>query len=196
MDQTTCKSDAVIAACEKSFETHKANCSGFVRAVAKELGYVFPDTMRADQITQVIRGQKPNSGPAWKIKANAEDARKAALEGEFVVAGIMGSEYSSDMGHVSVVIGDALVFSSSVGQKVPIGYWGAFGSVGSKRKSLAYSFNKQSFKDGKVTYASIPLEVACIDVAQPSVPAPKKIELPYMTNKFNVAHSTPMFTRR
>jgi len=115
------KKQHLIAVCEKHWERHRYNCSGFVRAVADELG-VFP-RLAGPQANQIYNQLKKPAG-TWKLigdlappanlgtPENAKQAlvkrgqqlqqlaAAAARNGDLVVA---ASYSSSGHGHVAIV---------------------------------------------------------------------------------------------
>lgn len=93
----------ILDACSKAFksDSNKANCSGFVKAVARELGIVAIGNLgagRANDIYQEL--EKRPWIPLGKGRAGAVEAAYAAREGSFVVA---AWKNPSGSGHVAVV---------------------------------------------------------------------------------------------
>ena len=87
-------------ACAKHFENHKLNCSGFARAVAKELGHDLPDG-NADSIMDNL--QKNN----WERIADGVTAERLAAKGIFIIVGLKSKDHAkkgTNYGHVAVVI--------------------------------------------------------------------------------------------
>lgn len=73
--------DPVISACESNWEAHKSDCSGFVRAVAAELG-VSLHGLANELVTSM------GSSAAWRdLGANATQAMSYANNGYLVIAG-------------------------------------------------------------------------------------------------------------
>jgi hypothetical protein len=114
-ERTLTKED-IVAACRKHFDEHSDNCSGFVRAVANELGYSL--TGNADGILDQIE-------KGWtKIdRLKAIDAVKA---GTLVIAGLKSSEHDPprNHGHVAVVV-DGSLYNG----KYPLVWGGSIGSA-------------------------------------------------------------------
>jgi hypothetical protein len=122
--------------CEKYWGSYKDDCSGFVKAVARDLNVTL--TGQANDIVDQIQ-KSP-----WKILKNGKEADSDARGGRFVVAGLK----DDPNGHVVVIVPGVLAHD-----KYPTGYWGHLGSVGYKNTTINYSWN--STERDKVIYASI-----------------------------------------
>lgn len=132
----------ILAACEAEWEAHKADCSGFVKAVAARLQ--IPLHGLANDIVATI------SQPPWLRLADGVQAEKAAAGGRFVVAGMRGSDQAApaEHGHVVVVVkGEPLAHD-----RYPFAYWGRLGSVGRKNETLNFAWNPQD-RD-RIVYAA------------------------------------------
>jgi hypothetical protein len=116
-------STRVIAACESNWEAHKSDCSGFVKAVAGDLGLVM--TGMANDIVDNIQ-----LAP-WKVVGSGPAASGMAQTG-FVVAGLKETGH----GHVVVVVPGPLNRD-----KYPSAYWGRLGSVGMKDTTINWAWN-------------------------------------------------------
>ncbi|MEM5366839.1 NlpC/P60 family protein [Paraburkholderia azotifigens] len=120
--------DPVIRACEHQWDAHKSDCSGFVRAVATELGISLSGN--ANQLVALM-----NSSSQWRdLGTDASQAMSYANNGYLVVAGLATSGH----GHVAVVV--------RANSSVPIAYWGKLHSVGRKHASIHYSWNAHDLK--------------------------------------------------
>lgn len=88
--------ETILAACRKHFPAHRDDCSGFLRAVAGELGY--PLTGIADQIMDHLAAN-------W-TSLTREQAIAAADRGELVVVGLKSGDHDPprNHGHVAVVV--------------------------------------------------------------------------------------------
>jgi len=88
--------DRVRDACEACFDANADDCSGFVSAVAIQLGIDLEGL--ADQIVDTIR-----HGNDWARLPDGLAAAQNAALGQFVVAGLKGSEQAKpDLhGHVA-----------------------------------------------------------------------------------------------
>jgi hypothetical protein len=129
----------IKAACERHWEAHKNDCSGFVKAVANELN--IPLTGLANDIVDQIQLSP------WKVLKDGKEADSEARAGEFVIAGLK----DAPNGHVAIIVPGELAHD-----KYPTGYWGHLGSVGYKNTTINYSWN--SVERDKVIYASIQIE--------------------------------------
>ncbi|SIN80745.1 hypothetical protein SAMN05444166_0989 [Singulisphaera sp. GP187] len=120
-----CSVDAeiIVKACELHWEEHKGNCSGFVKAVAAELGVGL-----SGQANDIVKSIVANW---WPIASGAE-AQSWAEAGYLVVAGLE----AEPNGHVVVVVPGPLANG-----KYPTAYWGRLGSSGKKNTTLNYSWN-------------------------------------------------------
>jgi hypothetical protein len=123
-------SDRVRQACEQCFEAHKADCSGFARAVADELGV--PLQGLADQIVETLR-----TSHDWTPLPNGIAAIKSAQAGKFVIAGLKGSEqaHPDPHGHVVVIVDGPLERNA-----YPSAYWGKLGGTGEKDKTINWAW--------------------------------------------------------
>ncbi len=92
--------EAILAACKKHFDLHSDDCSGFVRAVAKELGY--PLYGNANALVDHLEGN-------WK-KVDLATAVKLAQDGTLIIGALKSSEHSPprNNGHVVIVVDGAL----------------------------------------------------------------------------------------
>jgi len=134
--------DDIVLACESEWEAHKADCSGFVNAVAARLQV--PLHGMANDIVDAISKQP------WSRLPDGVEAGRSAAAGRFVVAGLKGSDQGepSQHGHVVVVVRGELAH-----EKYPTAYWGRLGAVGSKAQTINFAWNSQD-RD-KVIYATI-----------------------------------------
>jgi peptidoglycan hydrolase-like protein with peptidoglycan-binding domain len=127
---------SVTDLCEKHWEAHKDDCSGFVKAVATDLNVTL--TGQANDIVDQIQ-KSP-----WKILKDGKEADSEARAGKFVVAGLK----DDPNGHVVIIVPGELAHD-----KYPTGYWGHLGGVGYKNTTINYSW--KSTERDKVIYASI-----------------------------------------
>jgi hypothetical protein len=108
--------ESIVAACRKQYDLHYDDCSGFLRAVAAELG--FPLAGNADSILDFLdRG--------W-TKIDRTKAIEAVRAGTFVIAGLKSSEHNPprNNGHVVVVVDGALYNG-----KYPLVWGGSIGNA-------------------------------------------------------------------
>jgi hypothetical protein len=131
----------IIRFCEKEWPANKANCSGFVKAVAADLGLQL--TGLADDIVDQI------TDPSWTALADGVEAKAKADAGWFVIGGLkVGDQQQPEIhGHVVVVVAGPLAHGL-----YPTGYWGRLNGVGEKNKTINFAWN-QSDRD-KVKYAA------------------------------------------
>ena len=125
---------AVVSACQSNWEAHKCDCSGFVKAVASDLGVTL--TGMANDIVDQIQAAP------WTVVPDGPTAAGKAADGFFVVAGLKDNPH----GHVVVITGSPLAHD-----KYPTGYWGRLGGVGCEDQTINWSWNAED-RD-KVTYA-------------------------------------------
>jgi hypothetical protein len=131
----------VVEACQKHWEAHKSDCSGFVRAVAAEVGIQL--TGDADAIVAAMQ----SSG--WLPVGNGAEAKAKAETDYLVLAGLSGKDHSParSHGHVVVVVPGPLADG-----KYPTAYWGSLGGGGKKTTTLNWSWTEAD-RD-KVAYAA------------------------------------------
>ena len=80
--------DRVEEACEACFDAHAHDCSGFVKAVASQLGVELDGL--ANEIVDTIR-----SGNGWTPLRNGVAAADSAAGGKLVIGGLKGSEQAN-----------------------------------------------------------------------------------------------------
>lgn len=125
----------IIQVCRDQWPGQKSNCSGFVEAVAKQLGVTLSGL--ADEIYTEIQGD------GWTAIPDGIAAKAAADSGLFVIAALSGDQEvpAQEHGHVCVVVSGPL---DSVHEKYPTGFWGQLGGVGSEMQTLNYAWNADS----------------------------------------------------
>ncbi|MCW3110384.1 MAG: hypothetical protein JWQ09_4890 [Segetibacter sp.] len=127
----------VIEACEANFEEFKSDCSGFVKAVVRSVANT---TLQgtADDIVDFL-----NHTNGWTVLSDGDGqaAKEKADNGWIVVGGMMNTELTPirSHGHVVIVVTGDL---DPGHKKYPTAFWGMFGGVGAKNKSLNFSFNR------------------------------------------------------
>ena len=117
---------AIETASRQEWPRWKSDCSGFVHAVAGDLGIV-------------LSGNANAMVDAMDIKANGwialgHDPALAisyANRGFFVVAGLKAAGH----GHVVVIV------PTPAGSRYPLGYWGRLGGVGREKTGINWSWN-------------------------------------------------------
>lgn len=137
---------SIINSCEQHWNNYKDDCSGFVKAVATDLGITL--TGQADDIVNQIQSGN------WSPINDPVEAEKQAENGYLVIAGIKAADYVPPQvnGHVVVVVSGGLVPSGN-GQSYPHGYWGQLHGIGKRNQSISYAFNAASIIN--VVYAAI-----------------------------------------
>jgi hypothetical protein len=128
----------IIDRCEAQFDAHSHDCSGFLKAVASDLGIEL--TGMADDIVDEIQAVP------WTVLADGVAAKAQADLGFFVVGGLKDTPH----GHVVVVAQRPLAHG-----KYPTGYWGRLGATGMKNTTINWAWNAAD-RD-KVTYAYVAL---------------------------------------
>lgn len=129
-------SQKIIALCEKYWDAHKNNCSGFVKAVADEL-----KVSLTGQANQMVDGIQQAPG---KVLASGVEAAAQANIGRLVIGGLK----AKPLGHVVIVVPGPLSHG-----KYPTAYWGSFGGVGKKNTTVNWSWDK-SERD-RVIYSAV-----------------------------------------
>jgi hypothetical protein len=124
----------IINKCEAEFNAHGNDCSGFVKAVANDLGIVM--TGQANDVVDAIQ-----TAP-WTALGDGVAAKSKADLGFFVVGGLKDTPH----GHVVVVVQGPLAQG-----KYPTGYWGRLGGTGKKNTTINWAWDPDD-RDN-VTYA-------------------------------------------
>ena len=113
----------VKAACEQEWNRWKADCSGFLKAVAGDLGVTHDG--QANAIIDTM-GQPP-----WlQLGNDAAEAVRCLDMGHLVVAGLK----ATPNGHVVVIV-------SGPATPYPFGYWGRLDSVGCENASINWAWD-------------------------------------------------------
>src|SRR2546428_2281504 len=110
----TSENNRVVDACEKHWEDYKDDCSGFVKAVAADVGVRLMGLQANDIVDEM------QTSTWWRLLKDGSDAGRCAAIGFFVLAGLK----KTPNGHAVVVVPGALS-----GGKYPTGYWGSLGGV-------------------------------------------------------------------
>lgn len=122
--------------CEKHWNEHKGDCSGFAKAVAGELKISLSG--QANEIADQIQ-----KAP-WKVLKSGAEAAAQANFGKLVIGGLK----ARPLGHVVIVVAGPLSHG-----KYPTAYWGSFGGIGKKNTTVNWSWDKDD-RDG-VIYSAI-----------------------------------------
>jgi len=115
----------IINKCEAAYPANQGDCNHFVKAVADSLNITLFQT---DDDANAIVGRLFDASQApsvtgWFKLADALDAKNTADSGQFIIAGLKGSEQTHPVnhGHVAVVVKGPM----SPGNDCPTGYWGS-----------------------------------------------------------------------
>ena len=123
----------VKAACTKHYEAFKGDCSGFAKAVAKDVGVTL--TGDANGIADTLRA---GTG-GWQMLADG-NAAVAAAANRLVIAGLRGDKqaHASVHGHVVVVVPGPLAHG-----KYPTAWWGSLGGTPAQDKTINWAWTGQ-----------------------------------------------------
>jgi len=134
----------VVDACKRHWESHKSDCSGFVKAVAAELGVIL--TGDADSIVGAIE----EGGSNWLSVRDGVEAKNKADAGYFVIGGLKGKDHAKACkhGHVVVVVPGNLAHG-----KYPTAYWGSLRD-GKAKKNATMNWSWEKGDRDKVVYAA------------------------------------------
>lgn len=132
--------DVIIAKCEAEWDDHKDDCSGFVKAVAGDLGAIvcLGGNDQANAIIDYL-------GAHWFKLKDGPAAAMSAAAGQFVIGGLK----DDPNGHVVVVVKGPVNRG-----KYPTAYWGRLNSVGKKKTTINWSWDDDD-RDN-VSYYSCP----------------------------------------
>jgi hypothetical protein len=133
----------VVRACKAEWNSHKSDCSGFVRAVAHDLGITLQG-LANDIVDQICRS------PWTSLKHDGIAARQKAEAGYFVVAGLKEKPH----GHVVVITPGPLAHA-----KYPTGYWGRLHGTGKMNTTINFAWNKQDRDKVFYSYIAVPEEI-------------------------------------
>lgn len=133
---------SIVVACQACFAANEKDCSGFVRAVASNVGVKLEGL--ANDIANTIR-----AGGAWQALANGVEANAAAEAGGFVIGGMRGDQQvNHDIhGHVVVVVGGTQLAHG----RYPAAWWGSLGGQPGQNKTVNFAWTEAD-RD-RVTYA-------------------------------------------
>jgi hypothetical protein len=135
---------AVIAACEREWPHQLHDCSGFVRAVARDMGVLL--TGQADNIVDFIDTH-------WRDPGSEGFASEWADAGFLVIAGLRGDEQQVPNAHGHVVI--IVPGTSNTGHA--LGYWGRFHGTGMKQASISLAWRAADLEN--VIFRATPIGV-------------------------------------
>ena len=92
----------VVASCNRHIQVHAANCSGLVKAVAKDFHIEFSGQANDIFVTLMTRPQIKKYGVGWNA---ARMAAGDALNGLYLVIAASFAPARGDHGHVAIVTG-------------------------------------------------------------------------------------------
>ena len=132
----------IINACEAEFQQHIADCSGFVKAVARDLGITLNGM--ANNIVDEIQAAP------WTLLADGIAAKGQADAGSFVIGGLKDNPH----GHVVVVVQGPI---DSTHGKYPTAYWGSIRGAAFAAKDKTVNWAWDAAERDSVIYAWVPL---------------------------------------
>jgi len=132
----------IIKACEGEFQNHIADCSGFAKAVAHDLGIVL--TGMANDIVDEIQAAP------WTVLADGLAAKTQADAGYFVIGGLKDTPH----GHVVVVVPGPL---DAAHHKYPTAYWGSIRGAQFAAKDKTVNWAWDAADRDRIIYACLTL---------------------------------------
>lgn len=122
---------------------NRDNCSGFVKAVAKKLGILLPETANADGIADAVKA-------GWVMVDSGVEAARQAGMGNLVLAVLKASDHTPPRqnGHVAIVVSGELYRS-----KYPKVWCGSLGSAQSQGELSVSEVWGQTDRDNVKYYA-------------------------------------------
>ena len=144
------KRSRVISACTKHWPDNQGDCSGFVRAVAQDLGFALSGNANAIY-TQVSKDPWIRIGIGTQALVTAG---VTASEGKFVVA----AEQGQNNGHVAVVADYRNAFDaySQVDRDKAVAFWGKLHSTGAEYERITRSWTTVDLQRVLFAYQVIP----------------------------------------
>ena len=118
--------------CARHYEAHKGDCSGFARAVARDLNV--PLTGMANEIADTLAA----GTDGWEVLPDGPAAAAAASD-RLVIGGLRGDQQAkpSPHGHVVVVVPGALNRD-----KYPKAWWGSLAGRPDKDKTINWAWSE------------------------------------------------------
>jgi hypothetical protein len=138
----TAPQQRIINACESLFANHIADCSGFAKAVAGDLGITL--TGMANDIVDQIQASP------WTLLGDGIAAKKQADAGFFVIGGLKDNPH----GHVVIVVQGPI---DAAHQKYPTAYWGSIRGAQFAAKDKTVNWAWDAADRDRVIYAYVPL---------------------------------------
>ncbi len=132
----------IAAICAKHYDAHKLDCSGFARAVAKDVGVELVGL--ANQIVDTLATESDG----WERLDNGAQAAEAA-KSRLVLAGLRGDDQTKPdpHGHLVVVVPGPLNRG-----KYPTAWWGSLAGNPRQNETINWAWTEQD-RD-KVVYAA------------------------------------------
>lgn len=127
----------IIDNCEKEYPDNKDDCNKFVKAVSADLNVtLFSPGDNADAIVQRLRDAA--AAGDWTKLDDGPDAKAKADAGQYVIAGLKGTDHNPprDHGHVVVVVSGPLANG-----KYPSAYWGSISGTPGQNQTLNFAWN-------------------------------------------------------
>jgi hypothetical protein len=152
MAEQAAKRGRVIAACTKHWAENSGDCSGFVKAVVKELNLGFTLSGQANDICdQIVKGPWVRIGLG---NASAGIAGITAGEGKLVLAGLA----APGNGHVAVVVDYRNAFDSyeARDRDKAVAFWGRLHSVGQEYTRITQAWTASDLDRVLYAYTEIP----------------------------------------
>lgn len=132
----------ITAICARHHETHKADCSGFARAVAQDVGVTL--TGMANQIVDTLAA----GSDGWEVLPDGAAAAQAAQD-RLVIGGLRGDRQAQPAahGHVVVVVPGPLNRG-----RYPTAWWGSLAKDPRSNETINWAWSVAD-RD-KVVYAA------------------------------------------
>ena len=137
----------ILAACEKHWPAYKDDCSGFLKAVFKELGTTATlPNVAANDLYDYFKQQKSD----WFYVGTGQNATSlagaCAHEGDLVVAAWKNPD-GEKHGHLAIVTEYMSTAKASKPEQRLLSYWGSYGSEGKKGERITLSFSATKLND-------------------------------------------------
>jgi hypothetical protein len=139
----------IVAACIKHWPGQKHDCSGFVKAVAADLGVSLSG--QANDIYKQIRSA------GWTAIGTGLKASRiagvSASEGNFVV----GASQATPNGHVAIIVDYRNAFDSydPKDRSKAVAFWGSKGSVGEEYYRITESWSSTAMESVYFAYRNV-----------------------------------------
>ena len=155
--EAAAKRSRVIAACMKHWPDNLGDCA-FVRAVARDLGFVLNGTTANDIYGQIAKSPWVRIGIGTQASVTAG---VTAGEGDFVVAAEPGpihysTIYQGERTHVAIVVDYRNAFDSysQVDRDKALAFWGKLNSVGEEYRRITHYWLDNNYQRVLFAYRS------------------------------------------